>query len=140
MYIVINFILWQISINFVRFGIEIVSVSRSSTVQAQPPIVTRARLVSRVSFDREEIKTYQLRIMAMDLSDRPLNATIPVTVTVADKNDNQPTFSTERQTLNIPENTQATLVAELAVRKLKLSNINCAILLVLCIDSPNKEH
>ena len=53
--------------------------------------------------------------MAMDLSDRPLNATIPVTVTVADKNDNQPTFSTERQTLNIPENTQATLVTELAV-------------------------
>lgn len=78
--------------------------------------------------------------MAMDLSDRPLNATIPVTVTVADKNDNQPTFSTERQTLNIPENTQATLVTELAVSILKLSNINCAVLSVLHIDSPNEEH
>ena len=102
-------------LNLFRFGVEIVSVSRSSTVQAQPPIVTRARLVSRVSFDREEIKTYQLRIMAMDLSDRPLNASIPVTVTVADKNDNQPTFSIDSQTFNIPENTQATLVADLAV-------------------------
>ena len=102
-------------LNLFRFGVEIVSVSRSSTVQAQPPIVTRARLVSQVSFDREEIKTYQLRIMAMDLSDRPLNASIPVTVTVADKNDNQPTFSIDSQTFNIPENTLATLVADLAV-------------------------
>ena len=91
------------------------SVSRSPSIQAQPPIVTRARLVSQVSFDREEIKLYQLRIMAMDLSDRPLNASIPVTVTITDKNDNQPTFSTDRQTFNIPENTQAPLVTELAV-------------------------
>jgi hypothetical protein len=73
-----------------------------------------------VSFDREDIKTYQLTIMAMDLSDTPLNSSIPVTVTVADKNDNQPTFSTDSQTFNIPENTQATLVTELAV-----SIMNC---------------
>ena len=114
-----------------RFGVEIVSVSRSSTVQAQPPIVTRARLVSQVSFDREEIKTYQLRIMAMDLSDRPLNASIPVTVMVADKNDNQPTFSTDSQTFNIPENTQATLVTELAV---SVTN-KLSVILVLSTDA-----
>ena len=103
-----------------RFNVEVVSVMRSSTVQAQPPTVTRARLVSRVSFDREEIKTYELRIMARDLSDRPLNTSIPVTVTVADKNDNQPTFSTDSQTFNIPEGTMATLVTNLAVSMLLL--------------------
>ena len=118
-------------LNLFRFGVEIVSVSRSSTVQAQPPIVSRARLVSRVSFDREEIKTYQLRIMAMDLSDRPLNASIPVTVTVADKNDNQPTFSTDSQTFNIPENTQATLITELAV---SVTN-KLSVILVLSTDA-----
>ena len=90
-------------------------MTRPLTVQAQPPTVTRARLVSRVSFDREEIKTYELRIMAMDLSDSPLNSSIPVTVTIADKNDNQPIFSTDSQTFNIPEGTMATLVTELAV-------------------------
>ena len=94
---------------------EIVSVMRSSTVQAQPPIVTRARLVSRVSFDREEIKMYQLSIMAMDLSDRPLNVSLPVTVTITDRNDNQPTFSIDSQTFNTPEGTMATLITELRV-------------------------
>ena len=69
--------------------------------------------------------------MAMDLSDRPLNASIPVTVMVADKNDNQPTFSTDSQTFNIPENTQATLVTELAV---SVTN-KLSVILVLSTDA-----
>ena len=95
------------------------SVTRSSTIQAQPPIVTRARLVSRASFDREEIESYQLTVMAMDLSDRPLNTSIPVRVTIMDQNDIQPTFSIDSQTFNIPEGTMAILVTDLVVSSKK---------------------
>lgn len=94
------------------------SVSRSPSVQAQPPIVTRARLVSRVSFDREEIAMYQLSILAMDVSDQPLNMSIPVTVTIVDKNDIVPSFADDSNTFNILENTRNTLVTELMVSPL----------------------
>lgn len=91
------------------------SVTQMSTVEAQPPTITRGRLISRVSFDREDIKIYQLSLMAMDMSERPLNMSIPVTVTIGDRNDNQPTFVPDRHTFDIPEDTTATLVTELLV-------------------------
>ena len=91
------------------------SVSQAPTVQAQPPIVTTGRLVSRVSFDREEISMYQLSILAMDMSDRPLNMSIPVTVMIEDRNDISPSFADDSLSFNILEGTRATLVTELLV-------------------------
>ena len=98
-----------------RFDVEVVSVSRMSTFEAQPPIVTRGRLVSRVQFDREEIEMYTISILAMDMSDMPLNSSIPVVVTILDVNDNQPTFSRSSNSFNILEGTRTTLVTELFV-------------------------
>ena len=83
---------------------------------ARPPVVTTARLISREPFDREEREIYQLSILAMDTSDRPLNMSIPVTVRISDRNDIQPTFAAERFDFNILENTRQTLVTELIVR------------------------
>ena len=105
-----------------RFDVEVVSVSQAPTVEAQPPIVTTGRLVSRVSFDREEMAMYQLSILAMDMSDRPLNMSIPVTVTIEDRNDIAPSFADDSQSFNILEGTRATLVTELLVSKTNISN------------------
>ena len=88
-----------------------------STIEAQPPIVTRGRLVSRELLDREEIETYSLSILARDMSERPLNMTVPVTVTILDRNDIAPTFSQSINRFNILEGTRMTLVTELFVRK-----------------------
>ena len=74
--------------------------------------------MSRVSFDREEIAMYQLNILAMDISDQPLNMSIPVTVTIVDKNDIVPSFADDSNTFNILENTRNTLVTELMVSPL----------------------
>ena len=82
---------------------------------ARPPVITTARLISRESFDREEREIYQLSILAMDMSDRPLNMSLPVTVRISDKNDIQPTFADESYDFNILENTRQTLVMELLV-------------------------
>ena len=88
-----------------------------STIEAQPPIITRGRLVSRQQFDREEIETYSLSILARDMSDRPLNMTVPVTVTILDRNDITPTFSRAINRFNILEGTRMTLVTDLFVSK-----------------------
>ena len=101
-----------------RFTVEVVSVSQMTSVEARPPVVTTARLISRESFDREEIEIYQLSILAMDMSERPLNMSIPVTVRILDRNDIQPTFAAERFDFNILENTRQTLVTELMVRSI----------------------
>lgn len=100
-----------------RFAAEIVSISRMSTIEAQPPIVTRGRLLSREQLDREEIASYSLSILAIDMSNRPLNMTLPVTVTVLDRNDITPTFSRTINRFNILEGTRTTLVTDLFVSK-----------------------
>ena len=86
-----------------------------TSVISQPPIVTRARLVSQVPFDREEREMYQLSILAMDMSDQPLNMSIPVTVTILDRNDIQPAFADDSYNFNILEATRQMLVTELSV-------------------------
>lgn len=98
-----------------RFAVEVVSISRMSTIEAQPPIVTRGRLVSREPLDREEIETYSLSILARDMSDTPLNVTVPVIVKILDKNDIAPTFSRSINIFNILEGTRTPLVTELFV-------------------------
>ena len=51
------------------------------------------------------------------MSDRPLNMTLPVTVTILDRNDIAPTFSTAINRFNILEGTRMTLVTDLFVSK-----------------------
>ena len=77
-----------------RFRVEVVSVILPTTsLTARPPVVTTGRLVAQVSLDREERDMYFLTIVAHDITNQPLNASIPVVVAVLDMNDNAPEFA-----------------------------------------------
>lgn len=88
-----------------RFYVTIASVAYSGTIEAQPAVVTRGRVLNRVVLDREEMESYQLTLTAMDRSPAPLSASIPLVVTLLEVNDNTPLFSSPNFTFVLSENT-----------------------------------
>lgn len=97
------------------FSVEVISVTQMPIANAQPPIVTLARIVTTRALDREDIQLYQFTLMAQDQSSMPLMATVPVNVMVADVNDNQPSFSSPSYSFNISEATTTPLIMEFTV-------------------------
>ena len=65
------------------------------------------RLVLKNSLDRESISEYNLAVVASDGGDPPKSGTLDITVTVADANDNHPTFDQGTYEVLIPENAQS---------------------------------
>ena len=88
-----------------RFSVEIVNVTRMSSANSQPPVVTLARIVTTEVLDREDVEVYLFTLTAEDRSSQPLISTIPVNVTVLDMNDNTPFFSSPSFTFSISEGT-----------------------------------
>lgn len=93
-----------------RFYVSTASVMYSTSLEAQPPVVTRGRVLNRVPLDREEMDSYQLTLTAMDRSLAPLSASIPLTVTVSEVNDNTPMFASPNVTFVLPEDTTTPFV------------------------------
>ena len=81
---------------------EIVSVS-SPSIEAQPPVVTTARLISQVVLDSEDESTYSFTLVASDATDQPLSAAVQVAVAVLDVNDNLPLFTSSNFSLEVSE-------------------------------------
>ncbi|XP_064452110.1 protocadherin gamma-B4 isoform X19 [Mirounga angustirostris] len=61
-------------------------------------------LVLKTPLDREEQKSYQLTLTALDCGDPPLSSTAQIQVLVTDANDNPPVFSQELYRVSILEN------------------------------------
>ncbi|XP_047586282.1 protocadherin gamma-B4 isoform X27 [Lutra lutra] len=61
-------------------------------------------LVLKVPLDREEQKSYQFILTALDGGDPPLSSTAQIQVLVTDANDNPPVFSQELYRVAVPEN------------------------------------
>ncbi|KAF0878629.1 FAT4 protein, partial [Crocuta crocuta] len=61
-------------------------------------------LVLKMPLDREEQKSYQLTLTALDGGDPPLSSTAQIQVLVTDANDNPPVFSQEVYRVGLPEN------------------------------------
>ncbi|XP_048076995.1 protocadherin gamma-B4 isoform X19 [Ursus arctos] len=61
-------------------------------------------LVLKMPLDREEQKSYQLTLTALDCGDPPLSSTAQIQVLVTDANDNPPVFSQELYRVGVPEN------------------------------------
>lgn len=77
--------------------------------------VTRGRVVTARAIDREAMDIYQLTLTAQDLSDSPLNASIPLMIVVLDINDNFPMFARPSWNFILTENTDNILVMEFNV-------------------------
>lgn len=101
-----------------RFSIEILSVTRMSSANSQPPVVTIARIVTSQSLDREDVVGYEMFLTAQDRTSVPLAAVVPVNVTILDANDNNPIFSSPSFAFSISEGTVNTLIIEFTVSKL----------------------
>ncbi len=98
-----------------RFSVELISVTQMSNVNSQPPVVTLARIVTTQALDREDVELYQFTLMAQDLTNMPLFATVPVNVTVLDVNDNGPVFPSSSYAFNTSEGTTVSLITEFTV-------------------------
>lgn len=98
-----------------RFYVSTISIIFSTLIEAQPPVITRARVYTAEPLDREEIDTYQFSLIAQDNSEVPLMASIPLTVFVSDRNDNEPTFTSSNFNFVASEDTNDTLVSEFMV-------------------------
>ncbi|XP_004397916.1 PREDICTED: protocadherin gamma-B4 [Odobenus rosmarus divergens] len=61
-------------------------------------------LVLKTPLDREEQKSYQLTLTALDCGDPPLSSTAQIQVLVTDANDNPPVFSQELYRVSVLEN------------------------------------
>lgn len=100
-----------------RFSVEIISVMQMSSANSQPPVVTRARIVTTEPLDREDVREYALIMTAADRTDTPLMATVAVDVTVLDVNDNEPLFSNPSFAFSISEGTTDLLIMEFTVSR-----------------------
>ncbi len=106
-----------------RFYVNTASVTYSTSLEAQPPVVTRGRVLNRVPLDREEMDSYQLTLTAMDRSLAPLSVSMPLTVSVSDVNDNMPMFASPNVTFVLTEDTTTTFIASFTVRDCMRSDI-----------------
>ena len=101
-----------------RFSVRTVSVMYSTVVEAQPPVVTRAQIVTTESLDREETQSYQFILTASDQSLAPLSAFIPVSIDVGEINDNTPMFTSPNFSFSISEDTTSSFISQFVVRAL----------------------
>lgn len=116
-----------------RFSVETISVIQMSSATSQPPIVTVARVITSQALDREDVDMYQLLLTAQDQTSVPLSATVPVVVTVADVNDNDPVFPSPVYAFSISEGTSNLLVMNFTVSELFVGGTNMYIS-YLCIS------
>lgn len=100
---------------YCRFYVSTASVIYSTSLEAQPPVVTRGRVLNRVLLDREERDSYQLTLTAMDRSPSPLSTSIPLLVTLSEVNDNSPLFTSANFTFVLSEST-TTFIQSFTVR------------------------
>lgn len=98
-----------------RFYVRVVSVMVSTSIEAQPPVVTRGRVFTAEPLDREDVATYQFSLIARDLTQSPLSAAIPLTISIGERNDNEPIFTSPNFTFSVPEDTSSTLISEFMV-------------------------
>ena len=75
----------------------------------------RGRIVTTEALDREDISSYQLMLVAADMTTSPLSTSIPLTVSVLDVNDNRPTFERPSWIFSLPENTNGTMIMDFNV-------------------------
>ena len=61
------------------------------------------KLRTKMKLDREKVPTYELKIMAQDKGNPPLNTTVAVFITVEDVNDSPPYFTMRKYNATIPE-------------------------------------
>ena len=104
------------TISLPRFYVSTVSVMYSTSIEAQPPVVTRARVFTAEPLDREDVAMYQFSLIAQDVSQSPLSTSIPLTVSIVERNDNAPVFTSPNFTFTVPEDANNTLVSEFMVR------------------------
>lgn len=95
--------------------VETLSVSESSSAGLQPPVVTTARVVTTETLDREDTALYRLTLNVQDSTASPLTASVPLTVTVLDVNDNSPLFSQSSFSFTVSEDTENLLLMDFTV-------------------------
>ena len=83
--------------------------------QSSSAIVTRGRISTAQVLDREERGMYQLMLVAQDLTNLPLSASVPVVITVVDTNDNSPIFAQPVSSFSLPENIDSAFIMEFNV-------------------------
>ncbi|KAF6281144.1 hypothetical protein mRhiFer1_012671 [Rhinolophus ferrumequinum] len=79
-------------------------ISDNLPFQLEKSIDNYYRLVTRKYLDREKISVYNITVMASDLGNPPLSTETYITLSVADTNDNPPTFPRSSYSAYIPEN------------------------------------
>ena len=89
---------------------------RLNPQSTSPSTITRGRIITAQLLDREERDSYQLMLIAEDRSDSPLSASVPVTLTVLDANDNPPTFAQSSWNFRLQENINSVLIMIFNVR------------------------
>ena len=77
--------------------------------------ITIGRIFVAQELDREARDLYQLTLMAEDISDSPLSAMLPLTVTVLDMNDISPEFTQPLWNFTLRENTNNVFIMDFNV-------------------------
>ncbi|XP_014243159.1 protocadherin-like wing polarity protein stan isoform X2 [Cimex lectularius] len=77
------------------------SLEETDTFIMEP--ITGVVRVNR-ALDRESVASYKLVVIASDRATPPLSSSVVITINIEDVNDSPPTFSSDRLTLYIPEN------------------------------------
>ena len=99
-----------------RFGVEVVSINQILLPQSVAlSTITTGRIFVDEQLDRETRDSYQLTLMAVDISDSPLSAILPILITVLDTNDNLPTFTQPLFNFTLRENINNVLIMNFSV-------------------------
>ncbi|XP_075397847.1 protocadherin gamma-A6 isoform X23 [Tenrec ecaudatus] len=85
-------------------GVVTCSISRSVPFELEKSIDNYYRLVTNAVLDREQVSLYNITVTATDRGTPPLSMETSISLSVADTNDNPPTFSHTSYSVYIPEN------------------------------------
>ncbi len=99
-----------------RFSASVLSINQVIDPQFLTiHTMVQGRITALQTLDREVTDTYQLQLVARDSRSNPRMASIPVTITVVDENDNSPVFSAGQRNFSLVENTNDTFIMEFTV-------------------------
>ncbi|XP_012501230.1 PREDICTED: protocadherin gamma-A6-like [Propithecus coquereli] len=85
-------------------GLVTCSIPRSLPFELEKSVDNYYRLVTNSFLDREEVSLYNITVTATDKGMPPLSTETLISLTVADTNDNPPTFPRSFYSVYIPEN------------------------------------